>query len=444
MSFSAVTVALLLGGGILAADAILAAAQIPPEFAMTQRLGTGARALGMGGAYVAVAEDYSALFYNPAGLAQIRRVEFAGAIDRLSTDQITSYLGHRETTPLTKSNLQSLGFAYPFPTYRGSLVLGFSYDREIPLDMAYYRRGSQGEILLEEEEILEAGALNSWRVGLAGDVSPELSLGFSALLRSGSSTRDRSFSYDGQEIYQGDQLDTVYVRQVYKDVNDFSSVSGSLGALLRSGAGLRFGLCLHLPEKLTVQRDLSDYDVTSYEGPPRPGPVQFQDSYYAGDEISFPFRVAVGGSYVPQGPLSNLLLSADLTYADWSQIKLNDEPVRTEDRGFAYRSTVDIRLGAEYTLPTYPIRLRAGFISQPLAYRLIATDVYVGGYEAAHLLHDRRYFTFGGGVLLQESLTLDAAFMFGEYERSGSSIIGETVEKVKERRAYIGAAFRLL
>ena len=38
--------------------------------------GFGTRALGMGGAFVSIANDYSAVFWNPAGLVQIRRKEF--------------------------------------------------------------------------------------------------------------------------------------------------------------------------------------------------------------------------------------------------------------------------------------------------------------------------------------------------------------------------------
>ena len=33
----------------------------------------GVRPLGMGGAFTAVADDENALFYNPAGLARVRR-----------------------------------------------------------------------------------------------------------------------------------------------------------------------------------------------------------------------------------------------------------------------------------------------------------------------------------------------------------------------------------
>ncbi|MFQ5770148.1 MAG: hypothetical protein ACE5HX_06410 [bacterium] len=41
------------------------------------RIGVGARALGMGGAYVALANDGTAVFWNPAGLAQINALQLS-------------------------------------------------------------------------------------------------------------------------------------------------------------------------------------------------------------------------------------------------------------------------------------------------------------------------------------------------------------------------------
>src|SRR3979411_1754818 len=40
-------------------------------------IGAGARGLGMGGAFIAVADDGTASSFNPAGLAQLRRTELA-------------------------------------------------------------------------------------------------------------------------------------------------------------------------------------------------------------------------------------------------------------------------------------------------------------------------------------------------------------------------------
>lgn len=53
-------------------------AQIPGDALRlaTPGVGVGARALGIGNAYIGVSNDYSALYWNPAGLAQATHGEF--------------------------------------------------------------------------------------------------------------------------------------------------------------------------------------------------------------------------------------------------------------------------------------------------------------------------------------------------------------------------------
>ena len=46
-------------------------------FAEFDELGTSARAVGMGDAFVAIADDTYAIVYNPAGLGAIQHKEFA-------------------------------------------------------------------------------------------------------------------------------------------------------------------------------------------------------------------------------------------------------------------------------------------------------------------------------------------------------------------------------
>lgn len=44
-------------------------------------MGTGARAIGLGGAFVSIADDASAVFWNPAGLTQIKRGQLLFSAD---------------------------------------------------------------------------------------------------------------------------------------------------------------------------------------------------------------------------------------------------------------------------------------------------------------------------------------------------------------------------
>lgn len=57
-----------------------------------QQLGLGARALGMGGAFVGVADDATAGFFNPAGLAQIRMRTFGACFRKMTLDRRLSYV----------------------------------------------------------------------------------------------------------------------------------------------------------------------------------------------------------------------------------------------------------------------------------------------------------------------------------------------------------------
>src|SRR5574341_1467367 len=50
-------------------------------------VGSGARALGMGGAFIAVADDATAASWNPGGLTQLERPEFSLVGSYLSTQQ---------------------------------------------------------------------------------------------------------------------------------------------------------------------------------------------------------------------------------------------------------------------------------------------------------------------------------------------------------------------
>lgn len=411
-----------------------ASAQVPPEIPLLPRLGTGARALGMGGAYSAVAEDYTALSYNPAGLAQVRRVEFGGAFDFRSVDQDVTYLGTLESTPLNKSGIQSIGFAYPFPTYRGSMVIAFSYDRLTPIDTDYFRTGEGNGVAFEEESIQEDGSLSAWQAGFATDVSRNLSLGATAAILTGNSLRERSFDYEGTNNFDYERTRTT------TDM-DISALTGRLGALVRISPALRLGLALHLPEHLDLEGTIDD-DVIRYEDVPR-DTLDYVESYGFQDDLDLPVKLAAGLAFAPTGGLRGLLLSGDVTYTDWQQIDYAG-PIRLDNRRYAYRPTTDIRFGAEYAFPQVPLRLRAGYISQPLAYRPMVTNVFTGEYQReATLDQDRRYFTLGGGILIDQSLTLDLAFVTGGYERSGRSEAGVTREKVKDQRMVVGAAFRL-
>ena len=73
-----------------------------------QQLGLGARALGMGGAFVAVADDATAGFWNPAGLVQIHKRTFGAFFRKMTLDRRLSYVTYSQ--PIRQEATISLGW----------------------------------------------------------------------------------------------------------------------------------------------------------------------------------------------------------------------------------------------------------------------------------------------------------------------------------------------
>jgi hypothetical protein len=73
-----------------------------------QQSGLGARALGLGGAFVGVADDATAGFFNPAGLVQIRVRAFGAFFRKMTLDRRLSYITFCQ--PIREEATLSLGW----------------------------------------------------------------------------------------------------------------------------------------------------------------------------------------------------------------------------------------------------------------------------------------------------------------------------------------------
>ena len=430
--------------GLAFAMAAEARAVILPDIPLIWRPPTGARAAGMAGAYTAIADDAEALLYNPAALARVVRPEISGSVERRTPKQDVTYLGRPESSNFTKTKIHAVGFAYPFPVYRGSLVIGMSYDRTIPLDSDYYREGAGGNVRYEKETIIEEGSVGAWTSGVAFDLSPTLSLGASGTILAGSSRRDRTFQFRSMDGPWN--LDTASGT----DNTGIDAVTGTIGALLRPSKSVRLGIALHLPESFTMKGRFNSSDTwTSNDAPVY---TTVDDTLYSFEyKLKLPLRVSLGLALAPGGSLTGLTVSGQADLADWTQMELAEQTLRTGDRQYAYRSVTDLRVGLEYARDLaltseshLPLRLRAGFASIPVPYRLVGTDIFLGEAGAARFAPDRTLLSAGFGLGIDPNTTLDAAFTRTNFERSGQSAAGAiTRERVSENSILVGLTFRI-
>jgi len=89
----------------------------------------GARSQGMGNTVVGVADDFSALFGNPAGLSQQKSFEFSVGLSRLGYGNDVTFFGNKTTDNNNAINLNNLALVYPVATRRGGLTFAFGFGR---------------------------------------------------------------------------------------------------------------------------------------------------------------------------------------------------------------------------------------------------------------------------------------------------------------------------
>jgi long-subunit fatty acid transport protein len=395
---------------------------------------SGARTLGMGGAGIASVEDASAIDLNPAALARMRRVEISGGLSKATDDMSGSAFGDDFGTNLSRTRLSSMRFAYPFPTFRGNLVVGISGNRVHGFDddfLAAYEDSltweeSEGEFLTaswaQREDQITEGGVYAWTLAGAFDASPGVSLGASVSYWTGDFSR--RFVWSAEDVHDASDVYGSYTISTTSEAN-VSGFRAKVSGLFYISESLAAGIVIDSPVTLTFEGTERVHEERVYEAAP-PSDITYDATYFA-DELTLPFTLAAGAAYTPNDLLA---LAADIVYTDWSEMTyegflyLEDPTARVR----AYEATTDIRVGLEATVPSWPLRLRGGYMTRPIAYQGLEID------------QNRSYFTLGAGILVDTVFAIDIAWMGGGFERSGRGY--DYSEKVDDTAFIVEAAYR--
>jgi long-subunit fatty acid transport protein len=415
----------------------------------TTGLGIGARALGMGGAYIGVADDYSASFWNPAGLAQMRRLEFTGGLTNSSYSNSASFLGTTTSAKNSTTALDDIGFVFPFPTERGSLVFSVGYNRvnDFTSALSFSGFNSQSSILpylfdpdvrydipygvgLEDTsehinvlknvnqqgDVREGGRMGNWAFSGAIDVEKDLSFGLTINVISGTYSYVRNYvEADTRNFYSDPRptvpIDSAYLKfdKFYFDSNlssDISGVNAKFGMMYRFGDIARLGVTIQTPSTVSVHEKYSDEGSSVYDDGyvPTAGGISYTHhlySSYNNYSVETPWVLGAGVSY---SPFDGLLLSGDLEYTDWTQIQWADNADLEKDNIALkknFRSTTNYSVGGELEIPKTDLRVRAGYAYKP--------SPFAGDPSS----YNQKIVTAGAGVLLQNNVMFDVVAAFG-------------------------------
>jgi len=419
-------------------------AQITP-FSSGQSVEIGARAQALGGAFTAVADDHTALFYNPAGLGQMEKTQLYVSLTHSNWSDQATYYGETSQEEANFTRLEAIGITMPISTYRGSLAFSFGYHRMHNFDAAMsvggtfymdvdFDEGLMVEVPIDDsyEELIE-GHLSQTSFGFSVEVAKRMFVGGAVNFWGGQKDYTWTYAeiggiYDVYDDITDDYLGEIMVSDLV-DVSHFkesySGVNLTLSTLYQPNSIVQFGATLISPLTLKGKRDWDIlYNEYVYEGYEEYQLPDSTDEGFFESKVSAPWRFRVGAA-VHAGPV---MLTGEVDLMDYSQIKYKTDPPegfylnRTEvnnDIRRNFKSTLNPKFGAEITIPGAGAKIRGGYA------------IYESHLDDAEAAWDRKVWSVGAGIPIGD-VELNVAYMSTSWEGVPDDLIeAEKIEVSK-------------
>ncbi len=415
--------------------------------------GTGGRAVGTGGAFIAVADDATAVSFNPAGLAQLLRPEFSLVGQNLTRNQdFKNFSTRLAVTPDTFDDSTSsdkrttpLFFSAAVPFKRGgrNLVVELSYQRIIDLDFDSDRAfrfrasgASTSPVRRVTQSVQQQGGIGLWSVGVGAEVSPRILVGASLNYWRG----NWSFASNGSRIREdtGAEFATTLNQS-----NEFRGWNYNLGVIWRAQY-LNVGIVYHSP--FTADYTFQNTEIVDPEtGPPNPPTRQ-----HFSTQLNWPETLGAGLAF---HPTDRLTVAADYTRTRWSRATFKPTGTSVDGANFfdlqvasSTTDTKDLRGGFEWIAwlgDKVILSIRAGAFKEPQP----NVDRFTGQQKVF------KGYTVGFGIKFKD-VNVDVAYKASSSDREvtrflnldsnpdpASAAFG--TESDREKRIYLSLGFQM-
>lgn len=331
-------------------------------------VGSGARAYGMGGAFLARADDATAASWNPAGLSYLRRPELSlvGARNTYSSKEVRPETGFVETETGVGRIADFVAATYPVSIGPVSGAAQISYQRVINFTT---------DAIALNPDIVKTGE------STGGFDVVALGTGFRLFnsLRLGG-TLNRWLNGYTQTFIREPLVGRTRGRVDQVSDYELSGWNANVGVIWEPFESLNLGVVGKTPftADVRLRRERTDLHPS--------GTVFTRNSAKSDDvRLDLPAAIGVGASW---RPLDQLTLSADYTRTYWSRARIRNfftlapatedgEPIAPEESGDFYPSLAyptftgpasdasQIRVGLEYVLIHDTVRwpIRVGYFS---------------------------------------------------------------------------------
>lgn len=425
-------------------------------------VGSGARAMGMGGAFIAIADDATAASWNPGGLTQLERPELSLVYSHKWLGEDFTGREHHEMSGENDVNFDDINyFSFVYPIRRTiagrNMVLSLNYQRKYDfdrdLDFRFRNIGasSSGSTFFPGFGIIDfrggfiasdnvrtsyrmRGSLSTISPAFGVELTDKLSVGVVYNIWDQSLLPDNGWTIETTRRNTGRDNGSLTSRSWRRTIeseefNDFRGRNWTFGAMYKPNERWTIGAVYNTKFTADVTYTSSVSDRVSRSNFKFLSLDDRRDQQY-----TFPSSFGIGVAY--RFPNDKLTLSLDVTRVEWDQFEILDpenlDPGKRRTNGItglAQRDSPDIdptytvRLGGEYVFvdDTKPIQnylpsLRAGIFYDP-APASNRKDTIFSSSAGALVNGDGKpddYFGFslGAGVLVRDRINFDAAYSF--------------------------------
>lgn len=326
----------------------------------------GTKALTMGGAFVGLADDFSAIYWNPAGIAQFDRkyIGFYGT-DIIPSGSYTMTVVDPVFGPITVVNAETQfthylsGMAAYYHPLSDRLVFGLGVYIPSGLGASWNGADFANISMGETYDWMSKVGIITFAPALAVKVNEKLYLG--AALNVNYGMFDIAM-HAGAVANPAPPPDEVDLGQYEESMTGW-------------GYGATFGVLLRLSEMFSLGATFRTQSTVKFSGEASISNLSFlgwSDTSKVEREVTWPVWLAGGAAFKP---MENLTLTADVQWTQWSKIDVMEttfvDPVWAammeasgdDKRPLHWKDALQIRFGAEYR--TKSIVLRGGYYWDP-------------------------------------------------------------------------------
>jgi long-subunit fatty acid transport protein len=356
-------------------------------------VGSGARAVGMGGAFIAIADDATAASWNPAGLTQLETPEISLVGDQAfkSEDFSSSSIAESNSSSHTEElNLNYFSISYPFHFLNKNMVVSLNYQRLYDFNRSL---NYQSETSIpppvsltntQSRSYEQNGYLSALGLAYAVDITSAISLGVTFNIWTG----QLGWQNGWEENYSNHSVTTMGLTKNIEDshitekYSNFRGVNLNLGFLWKLNQSLTVGAVLKTPFSARIDHQYTD-DWIQRDGN---GNIRNSSHTSISDDIKLRMPLSYGVGFAWRFS-DQFTIDLDVYRTDWSKYVLTDgqgnkmSPINALPESMSdIKDTTQIRVGGEY-LFVFPeknmaIPLRVGFFYDPEPSQGEAKDFY--------------------------------------------------------------------